>query len=227
MRRFFSTVLNRLKSPLARVAAPEATTVPGKYQEYLANAERGGAEAQFKLGFCYDEGRGVAKDFVKAVKWYRKAAEQNYAPAQFNLGYCYANGQGVTKDYAEAVKWYRLAAEQNYAPAQSNLGCCYDSGLGVAMDYVEAVKWYRMAAGQGHTEAQYNLGSCYANGQGVAKDVVEAYAWLSTAAKADPDATAVRNFLRKGLTPKQFTDAQKRIKELHWQIIAKSKPSAT
>jgi hypothetical protein len=95
----------------------------------------------------------------------------------------------------------------------------------VAKDYVEAVKWYRKAAEQGHAEAQYNLGCGYANGQGVGKDIVEAYAWFSMAAKADSDATERRNLLRKELTPKQFTDAQKRTKELRWQIAAKSKPS--
>jgi len=95
----------------------------------------------------------------------------------------------------------------------------------VAKDYVEAVKWYRKAAEQGHTEAQLNLGYCYANGQGVVKDKVEAYAWFSMAAKADSDAAESRDLLRKGLTPQQFTDAQKRMKELRWQIAAKFKPS--
>ena len=100
MSSFFSAVLNRLKSPLAREARPEAATIPGKFQEYQAKAEQGEAEAQFKLGFCYDGGRGVAKDYVKAAKWYRKAAEQNYAPAQSNLGCCYDSGLGVAMDYA-------------------------------------------------------------------------------------------------------------------------------
>ena len=95
----------------------------------------------------------------------------------------------------------------------------------MAKDYVEAVKWYRQAAEQGHAEAQYNLGCGYANGQGVARDKVEAYAWFSMAAKADADAAERRNLLRKELTPKQFTDAQKRMKVLRWQIAAKSKPS--
>jgi TPR repeat protein len=125
----------------------------------------------------------------------------------------------------EAVKRYRKAADQNYSPAQSNLGWCYDNGQGVAKDYAEAVKWYRKAAEQGHPEAQFNLGCCYANGQAVVKDKVEAYAWFSMAARADADAAGSRNLLRKELTPKQFTDAQKRIKELRWQIAAKSKPS--
>jgi TPR repeat protein len=131
----------------------------------------------------------------------------------------------VVKDIGEAVKWYRKAAEQNYTPAQSNLGWCYDNGQGVAKDYVEAVKWYRQAAEQGHPEAQFNLGCCYANGQAVVKDKVEAYAWFSMAAKADSDAAGSRALLRKELTPQQFIDAQKRMKELRWQIAAKSKPS--
>jgi len=116
------------------------------------------------------------------------------------------------------VTWFRKAAEQNYAPAQSNLGYCYDNGRGVEKDYAEAVKWYRKAAEQGHAEAQVNLGCCYANGQGVPKDQVEAYAWFSMAAKADADAAESRDLMRKELTPRQFTDAQKRMKALRSQI---------
>jgi len=226
MKGFLSAAFHRVTGLLAtRAAAPKGAALPGKFQEYQAKAEQGDAEAQFNLGFCYDDGRGVAKNYAEAVKWYRKAAGQNFAPAQFNLGYCYANGQGVAKNYDKAVKWFRKAAEQNYAPAQSNLGYCYDNGRGVAKDYVEAVTWYRKAAESGHTEAQLNLGCCYANGQGVVKDKVEAYAWFSMAAKADSDAAKSRDLLRKELTPQQFTDAQKRMKELRWQIAAKFKPS--
>jgi tetratricopeptide (TPR) repeat protein len=135
--RFLSAAFHRVKGLLsARAAAPKGAAVPGKFLEYKARAEQGDAEAQFSLGFCYDDGRGVAKNYAQAVKWYRQAAEQNYAPAQFNLGYCYANGQGVRKNKTEAAEWFRKAAEQNYAPAQSNLGCCYDNGRGVDKDVV-------------------------------------------------------------------------------------------
>ena len=122
------------------------------------------------------------------------------------------------KDKQEAAKWFRKAAEQNYAPAQSNLGYCYDNGRGVEKDAEEATKWYRKAAEQGHPEAQLNLGYCYANGQGVEEDIVEAYAWFSVAAKADRDAAESRDLLRKRLTPQQFTDAQKRMKQLRLRI---------
>jgi len=225
MKRFKSAVSKFITGLFStRATASKGAAVPGKFLEYEAKAEQGDAEAQFNLGFCYDDGRGVTKDAKEAVKWYRKAAEQNYAPAQFNLGYCYANGQGVGKDKQEAVKWFRMAAEQNYAPAQSNLGYCYDNGRGVEKDAEEATKWYRKAAEQGHPEAQSNLGYCYANGQGVDEDIVEAYAWFSVAAKADPDAAESRDLLRKRLTPQQFTNAQKRMKQLRLQVSAKSKP---
>ena len=65
------------------------------------------------MGACYEQGNGVAKDYVEAVKWCRKAADQNNAPAEYSLGACYANGEGVEKDDVEAVKWLRKAADQN------------------------------------------------------------------------------------------------------------------
>jgi len=67
-------------------------------EEVKAKAEAGNAESQMELGLRYEQGKGVAKDQVEAVKWYRKAAEQNFAPAQNNLGVCYELGQGLAKD---------------------------------------------------------------------------------------------------------------------------------
>jgi uncharacterized protein len=69
----------------------------------------------------YHAGDGVTRDFVEAVKWYRKAAEQGYVEAQWSLGYMYDKGDGVTQDYAEAVYWYRKSAEQGNEGAKSDL----------------------------------------------------------------------------------------------------------
>jgi len=60
----------------------------------------------------FNDGTGVAKDEVEAMKWFRKAAEQNDAGAEYNLGVCYNNGDGVAKDYLESYKWWLLAAAQ-------------------------------------------------------------------------------------------------------------------
>lgn len=47
-------------------------------KKYRKAAERGDAEAQYRLGSCYREGFGVQQDDAEATKWYRKAAEQGY-----------------------------------------------------------------------------------------------------------------------------------------------------
>ena len=64
--------------------------------------------------------RGVTKNAVAAVKWFRKAAEQNLPAAQTNLGICYERGDGVAKYEVEAYKWYLLAAAQGDSKAKSN-----------------------------------------------------------------------------------------------------------
>ena len=53
---------------------------------YRLSAEQGYAEAQFNLGFMYDNGEGVPQDYKEAVKWYRLSAEQGNALGQYNLG---------------------------------------------------------------------------------------------------------------------------------------------
>lgn len=40
----------------------------------------------FSLGFIYENGKGIAQDYVKAARFYRMAAEQGHAIAQYHLG---------------------------------------------------------------------------------------------------------------------------------------------
>ena len=80
--------------------------------EYLKKAQQGDPEAQFNLGWCYANGKGVKQDWQKAIEWFTKAAEQGSAVAQRNLGWCYEDGKGVKQDYKKAVEWYTKAAQQ-------------------------------------------------------------------------------------------------------------------
>ncbi len=76
-------------------------------------AKQGRPLAQFKLGFMYYKGRGVAQDYTEAVKWWRRAAEQGFAEALNNLGMMYGNGDGVPRDSVQAHKWFDLAASRH------------------------------------------------------------------------------------------------------------------
>jgi TPR repeat protein len=37
-------------------------------------AEQGNVDAQYALGICYDNGKGVEKDHAKAWEWFQKSA---------------------------------------------------------------------------------------------------------------------------------------------------------
>ena len=87
------------------------------YQLIKPQAEKGDANAQFILGFLYDEGKGVPQDYTEAAKWYRRAAEQGNKAARHNLGLMGEQDQ-VWRDRAEMQKWHQRAAEQGNTAAQ-------------------------------------------------------------------------------------------------------------
>ena len=93
------------------LAAYNASDYATAIKEWTPLAENGGSDAQYNLGYLYENGKGVPQDYAEAVRWYRLAAEQGDASAQNNLGNKYLEGKGVPQDYAEAINWYRLAAD--------------------------------------------------------------------------------------------------------------------
>lgn len=120
-------------------------------------AENRNADAQFKLGMMYEEGRGVAQDYAEAVQWYQHAAAQGHATAQYKLGVMYEEGRGVDQNYDKALLFYRPAAAQGNADAWYKLGMMYEHGRGVRQNYEYAHNFYNYAATQGHEGASAKL----------------------------------------------------------------------
>ena len=139
-------------------------------------------EAQFLLGFLYEHGKSVPRDYSKAAENYRSAALQGYAAAENNLGALYHHGTGVPRNMALAFQWYRAAALHGNRVAQQNLGTFYYLGYGTRIDLLEAAKWFRTAADQGFAVSQSNLAYCYLKGVGVARDYSQAAYWAQLAA---------------------------------------------
>ena len=92
-------------------------TPPHVLTEARALAEAGNAEAQFKLGSLYAEGKVVPNDFAEANKWLRKAGDQGHAQALYSLGVIYAAGFGVPVDFAEGYVSFCLAAKSGFETA--------------------------------------------------------------------------------------------------------------
>ena len=81
-------------------------------------AHQGDVSAQFTLGWMYDDGDGVPRDYRDAATWYTRAAGQGHANAQFNLALMLDAGRGAARDRAAADHWYRLAAAHGHQQAQ-------------------------------------------------------------------------------------------------------------
>ena len=142
------------------------------------DADQGNANAQVRLGYFYENGRGgLAKDDRKAARLYKLAADQGNAAARNNLGVLYRDGGGgLTKDDREALRLFKLAADQGNAYAQQNLGGFYRDGRGgLTKDDREAVRLFKLAADQALADARASLGYFYETGRGgLAKDTREA-----------------------------------------------------
>lgn len=160
-------------------------------------AKSGDAEAQFELGSCYHNGRGVSGDWKQAEKWYTKAAEKGNAKAQYELGdhlfitnAYYKNMPSSLRERwdkrnAKAIVWFCKAAKQGLDKAQFCLGECYYNGYGITQDYEQAALWYSKAATQGMAVAQDMLGECYYYGRGVTQNYNLAIEYFQKAADGD------------------------------------------
>ena len=123
---------------------------------YRKGAELGDAGCQRELGYAYQIGAGVPKDYGQARAWYMRAAEQNNADALHGLGYLYDEGLGVPRNYAVAKDYYERSSALGCAVAVNNLGFMYEKGHGVKVDKSKALKLYEQAAAMGNSVAKDN-----------------------------------------------------------------------
>lgn len=65
------------------------------------------------LGQLYEDGQGVPRDYLEALKWYRMDADRGAVWAQLAVGRFYKNGYGVRQDDEEACFWFSLAASRS------------------------------------------------------------------------------------------------------------------
>ncbi len=160
-------------------------------------ANQGNSDAQYYLGYMYETGTGIIRNYCDAHKWFRLAAAKGNIDAQYYLGYMYENGHGVLKeDYIEAAKWYRLAAKRRHSdaitnlkelereltardkspqkPKKSNVKEKVSISCDPALQYL---------GDNTDPRTQFEIGNKYYYGQAVAQDYKEALKWFSLAAQ--------------------------------------------
>ena len=153
-----------------------------KSERVLRDAMDGNAEAQYKVGLSYFNGKdGFDQDYKKAFEWFSKAYEQSNRDSLFYMGYLYSCGLGVEKDIMIGFDYYFKAHKirPSYMPTVTNIGYNFEQ-LG---NFKKTRKWYCKAAKENHAHAQNNLGILYREGRGVKRNIRKAIVWFTKAAE--------------------------------------------
>ncbi len=82
------------------------------------------SESKAELGLRYQYGRGVKKDYARAVQLYREAVEEGDVPAMVSLGWCYQYGVGIPRNMKKAIELYERAAKAGNMLAVTYLEYC-------------------------------------------------------------------------------------------------------
>ena len=194
------------------------------FLECQASANEGNSKSQNMLGYFYQYGLGVSKNYKLAFDMYTKSAEQGDAGGQSGLSSIYANGNGVTKDYQQAFDLASKAAEQGNARGHNILGSLYENGLGVEIDHQKAFNFYTKASDQDNTSSHINLALMYFNGKLVDQDYLITYELLKKVENR-PDGNSAQYLL--GYMYQNGLGIKKDLKEsLNWYTKAAEQGNA-
>lgn len=191
----YQSCLYSLRTHFEASSSPDSISVHIETDQPDAETAQATRDAQFLLGFMYDEGLGASFNTQRAERWYLKAAEGGHIHAMTNLAAIYLKSPDKTK---LAHKWYSEAAHLGDTTAMVALGLMYKFGalgefqsraiaralftdassrgcmrgcfhLGLLLyedeEYDAAKKMFEVAAEKGDRNSMTNLGVIYGNGQ--------------------------------------------------------------
>lgn len=156
-----------------------------QFQELVADAEAGDAEAQLELGYYYSE-----EAERKLEMYFGLPSGSPNMRAPYNIDEKNPIRQSAYEDRKRAFGWFEKSAAQGNAEAIYQLSVCYFNGNGTPIYEQKAYELLQRAADMGLLEAQYDLGMMYLNpksvdGKPLPQDSVRAVEWLTKAAEQD------------------------------------------
>jgi len=149
----------------------------------LSAADQQFPAAMWELGRAYEEGRGVEKNLMSALDWYRRSEAAGYSTTP-SIAFFKKIGEEMVQQSSEfAMADLRGQAESGDVDAQYQLANIYDTGTLVDVDRSKALEWYRRAANSGHGYSQLMVGYFHCRGIEVEMDAKVANAWIRRAGR--------------------------------------------
>ena len=166
--------------PLARCCLSDSDQV----YWFAKAAVNGIAEGYFRLGYHFENGKGVGKDLKCAMACYYQAAQNGHRQAPAELSRFYHDGLCCPPDYRKAVSYAQQSVDRGSPYGLARLGACYYYGHGVPEDKNEAFRLFSAITKDPYTnckEGEYFYGLCYYRGHGVKTNLETAYRYFSSA----------------------------------------------
>lgn len=186
------------------------------------SAEKGNAEAQHNLGYCYHSGTGIEKNSKKAVEWYLKSAEQGFNDGLYQMMMAYGNGDGVEQNPEKAFNYALKCAENNDGTCMWNVINCYFQGMGVKKDLDKMLEWANRLGKLENSEnlsksgyitsTRLQLAYMYRDGKEIKQDYFKSYLWF-----------LIYNEFKVDFSVLQQEQVIKEIKELESKLTAEQK----
>ncbi len=142
---------------LALLVITASVQADGLFDFQMKLAQRGNAEAQFKVGEMYETGFGVEANRQEAEKWITRAANKGHETARFKLLYWDLQKNGLNRLNQAGLNEVRAKAGAGNVQAKYYLGKMYAHGVGVKADESRALKWLNEAAFAGVLAAESDL----------------------------------------------------------------------
>ncbi|KAI8886566.1 HCP-like protein [Backusella circina FSU 941] len=155
--------------------------------KWFTLAARGGiSDAHHILGIFYQEGRGIDRDYSRAMEFYEEATSKDHEEAMYRLAQMYLHGKGAKANYKKAYEIFTMAAKQGHYLSRKFLNITkqpfseiYEeiepesSGFSLdsknidfrfpstSVEFGYSIQIYKYIAEQGDIEAQYKLGLAF------------------------------------------------------------------
>lgn len=103
------------------------------------------------LGVRYQEGKGVKRNYSKALEAYAVACDSGERIGCFNIGIMYQLGLGVARNYNEAFQNYVVACESEYARACFNVAVYHLEGVSVPKNKEKSLEFFKKSCDLGYS----------------------------------------------------------------------------
>lgn len=140
---------------------------------YKKSAKQRYTDAMFALGVCYEEGKGITKNYYQAFRWYMRA--------DGNIEYDLINNPDPIGEAAEE-RVRRYFEDDKFAEYVDAILDAEEEKIGNSFEADQEAAW------SGDAEAQNRLGHRYFHGDGTERDIIQAIHWYRESAKGGCEA---------------------------------------